>query len=308
MFVGHGAAAFALVGAAALSLGADRRQALRVAVVAGLFATAPDVDILYGPFGLLNGVSGVFDATDAFWSAGNVVHRGPTHSMVLGLVTAVAVGVWGRSIGRRVLSAGLLSGVVVVGTAYSGSLAGAVTVLFALSALALGVLARRYGVSSRAVFASAAVGLLSHPLGDLLTGEPPALLYPLDVTLVAERVTLSSDATLHLLGAFGVELAIIWLAVGVHARLTERRLPRLIDRTAGLGVAYAGAAVLLPAPTLDTSYHFVFTVLGFGALCATQRELLTRRLRAFDWFRGVATGLAAVTVAVVGYLVVYLAV
>jgi len=31
-----------------------------------------------------------------------------------------------------------------------------------------------------------------------------------------------------------------------------------------LGLAYGGLALLLPAPTLETSYHFVFTVLAFG--------------------------------------------
>lgn len=308
MFVGHAFAAFAIVGAVAAAAGVDRDRAVLLGVAAALFATLPDVDILYGPFGLLNGVSGVFDAADSFWATGNVVHRGPTHSMVLGVVTAAAVALWyRRRTAEQALAVALLAGVVVL-AATSGSVAGAVTLVFALGALALARLARWFDLSTPQVFGAALVGLLSHPLGDLFTGEPPGLLFPLDVTLVSERIALSGDATLHLLGAFAVELAVIWLGLAVYAHLTERRLRDRIGRKATVGVAYAGAAFALPAPTLETSYHFVFTVLAVGGIGITQRELLRRELRSVDWFGAVATGLAAITVAAVAYLVVYLSV
>jgi len=307
MFVGHAFAAFALIGAVAVAVGVDRDRALLLAVAAALFATLPDVDILYGPFGLLNGVSGVFDAADAFWTTGNVAHRGPTHSMVVGAVTASAVALWHRrTTVRQVLAAGLLIGVVAVG-ATSGSVAGAVTLVFVLGAVALTRLTRLFDLSTRQVLAVALVGLLSHPLGDLLTGEPPAMLFPFDVALVAERFTLAGDPTLHLLGAFAIELAVVWLGVAVYANLTGRGLRRHIGRKATVGVAYAGAAVALPAPTLETSYQFVFTVLAVGGIGITQRKLLRRELRSVDWLGAVATGLAAITLAALAYLVVYLA-
>ena len=308
MFVGHAFAAFALIGAVAVAVGVDRDRALLLAVAAALFATLPDVDILYGPFGLLNGVSGVFDAADSFWATGNVAHRGPTHSMVLGVLTAGAVALWyrRRPVGQA-LAVVLLAGVVAVG-ATSGSVAGAVTVVFALGALALTRLTRWFGLSTRQVFAVALAGLVTHPLGDLFTGEPPGLLFPLDVTLVSERIALAGDPTLHLLGAFAIELTVIWLGLAVYAHLTERRLRDQVGRKATLGVAYAGAAFALPAPTLETSYHFVFTVLAVGGIGITQRELLRRELRSVDWFGAVATGLGAITVAALAYLVVYLSV
>lgn len=306
MFVGHGVAAFALVGAVASWKGVDRRRALALAVAAALFATLPDVDILYGPFGLLNGVTGVFDAADAFWATGNVAHRGPTHSMVLGAVTAGAVALWTRHrIVDRPIAVTLLGGVVAVATLGSGSIAGGVTLVFAVGALALGTLAARRGLTSREILGTAAVGLLTHPLGDLFTGEPPALLSPFDVPIVTERIALSADPTLHLLGAFAIELAVIWLGVIVFCRLTDRRLRSQIDRKAVVGVAYAVAAITLPAPTLETSYQFVFTVLAVGGIGVTQRGLLNRDLQAVAWPRAIGTGLAAVTLAVLSYLTVY---
>ncbi|NLV10874.1 hydrolase [Halomicrobium mukohataei] len=308
MFVGHGVAAFALVGAVALSRGIENHRALQLAIVAGLFATLPDIDILYGPLGLLNGVSGVFDATDAFWSTGNVVHRGPTHSLVFGTSAAAAFSLWRRSSAGRVVAATVLAGLAVLATATAGSVAGAVTVLFGVGGLVITQFAARRGLSSGAVLATALVGLVTHPFGDLFTGEPPTFLYPLDVPVVTERVALAADPTLHLLGAFGIELATLWLGLLVYLRLTGRGSRPQIDRKAVLGLSYAGAAVALPAPTLEASYQFVFTVLAFGVLGATQRQLFGRQLRAVDWPRACATGLAAVTAAALSYLVVYLAV
>lgn len=308
MFVGHGVAAFALVGAVALYRGLDRPQVLQLALVAGLFATLPDVDILYGPLGLLNGVSGVFDAADAFWSTGNVVHRGPTHSLFFAVIAAGAFALWGRGSRGRALAVVLLAGLAVFATADGGSVAGAVTVLFAVGGVVIAQFAARGGVSDGGVLATALVGLVSHPFGDLFTGEPPELLYPLDVTIVADRIAFSADPTLHLLGAFGVELTILWLGLLVYTRLTDRRIHPLVDRKAGLGVTYAGAALVLPAPTLQTSYQFVFTILALGAAGAAQRQLLGRQIRAVDWPRAAATGLGAVTLAALSYAVAYLVV
>jgi membrane-bound metal-dependent hydrolase YbcI (DUF457 family)/mRNA-degrading endonuclease toxin of MazEF toxin-antitoxin module len=308
MFVGHGVAAFAFVGAVALYRGLDRSMALKLALVAGLFATLPDVDILYGPLGLLDGVTGVFDATDAFWSTGNVIHRGPTHSLVFAVVATVAFSLWARADRSRALAVALLGGLAVFATADGGSVAGAVTVLFAVGGVVVSQFAVRRGVSPVGVLATALVGLVSHPFGDLFTGEPPAFLYPIDVTLVAERIAFSADPTLHLLGAFAVELSILWLGFVVYTRLTDRRIVPLVDRKAALGVTYAGAAVVVPAPTLEASYQFVFTILALGAAGAVQRQLLGRQIRAVDWPRALGTGLGAVTLAVVSYALVYLVV
>jgi len=307
VFVGHGLLAFALVALAGERLGWDRPAVVRVAVLAGLFATLPDVDVVYGLAGLLGGVDAA-GVAESFWAAGNRVHRGVTHSLVVGLVTAAAVWPLARRPGDRspqawlppVAGLALLGGGVAGVALLSGPLAGAIAGLFAAGAVGLVWLAGRAGLSARATAGSALVGLCTHPFGDLFTGSPPTFLYPLDATLVGERVTLAADPTLHLLGAFGVELAVVWLALFVAFRLTDRRLTRAVDRRAGLGALYGVAALALPAPTLEVSYHFVFSVLAVGSVGVVPPTSLRARLP-----RAAATAVATVTVAAVAYACVY---
>jgi membrane-bound metal-dependent hydrolase YbcI (DUF457 family) len=186
--------------------------------------------------------------------------------------------------------------------------------LFCLAGLAVTITAARRGVAPHLVGVTALVGLLSHPFGDLFTGEPPAMFYPFDVTLFAERVTLHPDPTLHLLGAFAVELATIWLAAYALFALTDRRFRDALSPRAGVGAAYAAAALAIPAPTLSTSYPFVFSILplaAVGMVGAARRPGSRFRLDRFrpalsDWPTALATGLAAVTLAATGYTLAYL--
>jgi len=305
MFVGHACLAFAVAALGAHRLGWRRETALQVAVVAALFATLPDVDAVYGVAGLLAPAAGSGPIpVESFWDAGNRVHRGVTHALPVAGVAALAAALVARSeIRPRLAGAGLLLALVPAVTALGGLLSGAVTAVFVLGAAALAVGASRRGVSPRIVGTGAAVGLVTHPFGDLLTGSPPALLYPFDVTVVAERVVLSTDPTLHLLGAFGFELATVWLAVAAYFLISGERPHAHVDRRAVLGVAYAGAALALPAPTLDVSYHFVFSVLAVGFVGVAPPPL--ERIR--TW-RAAVTALTAVSLATVAYAAVYLTV
>ena len=83
MFIGHGLVAFAIVAGLALLAGWDGERAFAVWLLAGAFGLAPDVDILYAPVGLI-GASGLLEAEASFWAAGNAVHRGVTHSLLVG--------------------------------------------------------------------------------------------------------------------------------------------------------------------------------------------------------------------------------
>lgn len=303
MFVGHACIAFAVAALGADRLGWSRERALGVAALAALFATLPDVDVVYGLAGLLGSGTGAgLVPVESFWDAGNRVHRGVTHA--LPVAAAVTAAVWlvvrAGSASRAAGVAGLAALVPVV-AAVSGGLAGAVTALFVCCVGGLVALARRRGAPPQTLASAAFVGLFTHPFGDLLTGAPPALLYPFDMTLVAERVVLSTDPTLHLLGAFGVELATVWLALAAYFRVTGKRPAAHVDRRAVLGVAYAGAALALPAPTLEVSYHFVFSVLAVGFVGVAPPSL--DRVR--TWRAGV-TALAAVSLAAVAYAAVYL--
>lgn len=224
---------------------------------------------------------------------------------------------------------GLAVLVALVGVAglVSGSLGLVVMAAFVLAGLAVATLAVEFGgLGPRTVLATALLGLLSHPFGDLFTGEPPRLLYPFGSRLLTDRVLLSPDSTLHLLGAFGVELATIWLAALVYCRLTHRSLRTHVHWRAAFGVAYAGAALALPPPTVDSSYRFVFSVLAVGAVGPA--PLVGRAYRGHRAIRGVGrthdvgresrtsafgdealtpllTGLAAITLAGISFAVAH---
>ena len=324
MFLGHGLFAFALVALGGHAIGWSRERALWLGVLAGAFATVPDVDMLYAPIGLLGGANGLLDASEAFWNASAVVHRTVTHSLVLGAAAALAYGLvavrYRSTVPARdrlaAVTAGvaLLAGLVGTAAVVSGGLAAVVVALFCLVGLAVAVSAARRGVDAHLVGATALIGLVTHPFGDLFTGEPPVMVYPFDVTVFAERVTLHPDPTLHLLGAFAVELATIWFAAYALFTLTDRRFRDHLSPRAGLGAGYAAAALAIPAPTLSTSYPFVFSILPLasvgvvGAARGRMRPSPFPRYRPTlsDWPTALATGLAAVTLAAAGYTLAYL--
>lgn len=340
MFVGHALLAFALVGGAA-ALIRPKKEALALGVLGAAYATVPDVDMTYALVGLVGVDGGVLAYTTSFWDASTAVHRAVTHSVLVAPAAAAVAGAWvhGRRTARRDrgsarqgggpfgLVAVLGLGLVAAATLESGALGAFVMGLFLVTLVAVAEGAARFTGTSPAVAGLVAlVGLATHPFGDVFTGTAPALLYPLDAALLGGRVVLSTDPTLHLLGAFGLELACIWAGVVAYARLTDRSLGRAADPRVAAGAGYAAAALVVPAPTLDLSYPFVFSVLAVGAVVAVPRMRLRRvtgvrrwvdELAVHGWpgddgrfredlFDAVVTGLAAVTLAASAYAVVYL--
>jgi len=183
------------------------------------------------------------------------------------------------------------------------------------------------------LLAAGLLGLLSHPFGDVFTGSPPRFFYPLDALMpggamagesvagrpmasgavvdaqvVADRVVLLSDPTLNLLTIFGIELATIWLAGYVFLRVTGRGVFAHVDARAAVGVAYAIAVVAMPAPTLQVSYHFVFSILALAIVGVAPRLLPSRPLLSAEWHETITwamTGLAAVSIAALSYALAY---
>ncbi|WP_049985987.1 metal-dependent hydrolase [Halobellus rufus] len=330
MFVGHALFAFALAVLFAEWRGWPTRRALTVGIVAGAFAALPDIDVVYALAAVDGGrfLGGGSVDPEAFWSAANAVHRSMTHSLVVAAVVGPAVGLWAvrhapprRKWIARATAVTLLLALVATATAVSGPLGTLVMGAFVGGAAALATLAaRRTSLSPRLIALAAAAGLFTHPWGDLVTGEPPRLLYPLQTTLLDGRVILHSDPTIHLLGAFAIELAVVWLALLAVVRLTGRSVRLFSDRTAALGATYGAAAVVLVPPTLEVSYHFVFSILAVGTVCgvlAWYRSVppihTVVRPASYDRraFRPdlafVAIALAGTTIALVGYAVVYVA-
>jgi membrane-bound metal-dependent hydrolase YbcI (DUF457 family) len=318
MFVGHAALAFAVVTRLSRRR-TERREALLLGLVAAAFATIPDVDMLYAPVGLLGARLDAFALASAFWSTSTVVHRGVTHSLVVAAVVAGVAALWyagtrsARPRPRSVAALGLGGGLVVGVGFDTGVLGGAVTALFVASAVLVArETARRTALPLGPFAGAAAFGLLSHPFGDLFTGTPPALLYPLDVVLLAERVALAGDPTLHLLAAGALELLAVWFAVTVLVDGAGLRLDDLVSPRVAVAVGYALSVFLIPPPTLDLSYPFVFSVVAVGAVGVMPRVHLRadrqRRLSVPDRTTALFTALAAVTVAWAAYAVAYLVV
>ncbi|WP_276301234.1 metal-dependent hydrolase [Halorussus lipolyticus] len=308
MMVGHAMLAFAVATAVAMRRWPSER-ALAFGIAAGAFAAVPDVDMFYAVVGLAQaGVGGVWEMTEAFWGSSHLVHRAVTHSLVVGIIGTA--GFVGSVTDRwRPISGLLLAGLTAVAFAESGLLGGIVMLVFAVTGVAVAVaLARATDLGPRALVSAALVGLLSHPFGDLFTGAPPRFLYPFDVRLLTERVVLLADPTLNLLAVFGVELATIWLAGYVYLRATDRRVFAHIDTRAAVGVAYAIAAITMPAPTMEVSYHFVFSILAVGMVGVAPHLLPSRSVLSAEWDEGVTwvlTGLTAVSVAGLTYTLVY---
>jgi membrane-bound metal-dependent hydrolase YbcI (DUF457 family) len=308
MMVGHAALAFALAAGVMSALGVERERALLFGAVAGAFGAVPDVDIGYAFVGLFTG--GGFDPgelPDVFWETGNTVHRGLTHSFVVGGVSALLFGLVTARRLRPVAAAGL-AGLVVVTAGTAGGLEAGVIASFLLAGVVVALAGGRLGLTSRGVAVAAFLGLASHPFGDVFTGTSPTLLYPFGAGLLPERVLLSGEPTLHLLGAFGLEVATVWLAVVVYARLHDRSLRGYLHPRAVLGAGYAGAVALVPPPTLAVSYQFVFGALALGAV-VTLAGLPAVDLRSVRSRESLfVTGLATVTVAWLAYLLAYLSV
>jgi hypothetical protein len=200
----------------------------------------------------------------------------------------------------------------------SGPVGGGVVAAFVLVGLVITEFARAKSELSPAVIGLAATtGIASHPWGDLFTGEPPVLFYPLELSVLSERLVLHSDPTLHLLGAFALELGVVALAVGVVAQQAGYRPRRLVDRRALIGTVYGASAVVMAPPTIHLSYQFVGSILAVGGVCGVSHPSVS------SWYplrtvvdrlvgtperalRTVLTTLTGIAVALVSYGVVYL--
>ena len=324
MFVGHGLLVFALAVFAAEWRGWASRRALTLGVAAGLFATLPDVDVVYAVIAIDGGrfLGGGSVQPDVFWAAANSVHRSMTHSLIVAVVAGPALGLWSsRSGGRthRGVAVAALVGLVAAAVVVSGTLGGIVMGAFVVGGLATATACRRWtDLSPEVLGVAATAGLASHPWGDLLTGQPPQLFYPFDTGVLSARVVLHADPTLHLLGAFAVELATIWLAAIAVVRVTDRSWRAFYGPSAALGAAYSVAPLVLLPPTLETSFHFVFSILGVGVVCAGgpwYRSAPALPVRTAtdggadrSWFDFGVLGLTGTTVALAGYTLVYLVV
>lgn len=322
MYVGHALLAFVISSLFARRLGVDRHRTLSIGLVAGAFAVVPDVDSAYTFYTVIEaGPQNVFPTTRYVWTAeGWIVHRAMTHSLLVGAAAAVAVlgfavslDHYARSrVGYRsvlalgfgiAVAAGLLAGAYVT----DASLGVATMSLYTGGVALFTVASHRQGVPPRWIGAAAGIGLLSHPFGDVFMGRPPAFFYPLSAEPTVAKMAVAADPTLNLLILYAIELGLGWTALGIGFGLLDRPLRFHVEPIAGLGLAFGATVLIISPPTLEVAYHFtlgtITTGVVLGAIPAVSGVTggADRRLTAL------ATGLAAITLALLGYLVAYIA-
>jgi hypothetical protein len=320
MFVGHEFLAFALAGAAVRARGHDAETAVSAGFVAGLAALLPDLDMAYGLVSYLAAVLGGSALSwEGFWATANGLHRVVTHPVPVVAAAAVVVtgaAVLGRGarrdrspsaifVGGAVGTAAAVGLVWTTGQGY-GSAEAFVALGYVLAAAAVGFgLGAASDVPLRVLTGASAIGLVTHPFGDLFMAAPPPLLAPLGPAVVTERIVLHADPTVNLLAVLFVEVSVVWAGVAVYARLTDLRLRDALARRSALGLGYAAAVVTLPRPTMTAAHVLGFTVVPLAVVVgATAAGRSSRPVPAA--LRGSTTGLATLTVAATAYLAAYL--
>lgn len=333
MMIGHAALAFILVTVIASYLGYSGKKLFVLGIGGAFFATLPDVDMAYA-FLMAGGDTvsattgmGLTDTVSSFWGASHEIHRKVTHSVLFGvlfsgLFVLLAFGYqYARrdteSLYRRLLVSGhleLVAGIGIVGLVgvtyvFSGSVGAGVLFLFAIIGV-IGVLSfsrsERWGLSPAEIGGVALVGLVSHPFGDVFTGTPPALFYPLDVRVLPESaVTIVPESTLNLLAIFLFELLIVGAAVGLVFVFSNLETKRYFKGYSTFAVLYGISVLFLNPPTLDVSYHVVFSVVGIGLFLGFLSVLLTEDDRREQALAFAPTSVLAIIFGVMGYSVAY---
>lgn len=184
----------------------------------------------------------------------------------------------------------------------------AVLTVFALAGLLVTTKAMEFP-DFRQFIAVAALGMLSHPFGDVFTGTPPKFFYPLDITLFPERVLIFQNPVFNLLSIFTLEFSLVIAGFVTYANLNQLEFYDKIHPFSFVGIFYAPAALLIPPPTLDVAYQFVFSILGFGLIVALSAfYLLDDEEANLIRYKVVDTGfnlVAAVSMALIGYVLVF---
>ncbi len=306
MMLGHFLLAFTLASLAAILLDYSKHRALVIGLAAGCFAFIPDVDILYAwkeLFVIFE--SGLTPFVDTFWSTSSEVHRGLSHSLIVGFLSSLAFTFYYRD-------SDLLTGIVVTAVFSAiffhllGFLGGIVAGAFSITGIILSeAVSRKTDLSLKEFLAVSALGLLSHPFGDIFTGVPPEFFYPLETVLLDSRIAIFQDPTLNLLLAFSTELFFICSSIAMFFYLTDRDLRSALSPLALTGVLYLGIGYWIPAPTLEVSYQFVFSIIGYSAFVGALPEI-NRPTDKENLIGFAVRSVSILVVAFTSYLVYYL--
>ena len=266
MFAGHFFLAFLLVSLFSYFAGGEREHSLYLGIFAGLFGFAPDLDTFYA-FTQLPGllVSG-FNPFESFHMATGVIHRGITHSLITGLVTVFLVVAAYENKVYNFLSVLILG---FYGLLLNGVIGAQVMVVYGSAIALISYRAADY-ISREEIFFVGFFGLLSHPFGDLFTGTPPKLLYPV-TDLSVSKIILFEQPELNVLIILLSELFLVAAGLTLIIYLGDFNITPLASITAFVVIFYIPFLILIQ-PSVGTTHRFTLSILGFTTIASLMKS------------------------------------
>ncbi|WP_414836310.1 metal-dependent hydrolase [Candidatus Nanohalococcus occultus] len=304
MIVGHFFLAFTLAALVALKAGLDAQKTLTIALTAAAFSIVPDIDIVYAFTAVSTFIDGTSVFVETFWKSSSQIHRGITHSLITGIIGAVASTLCFRTKNFYLEVLAVLTGFV-VGMALEGVVTAVVLVLYVFSALFLA----RFTSDRLTVkwfFIAAFIGLVGHPFGDLFTGTPPRFLYPLSLNFLTGRIVLVGQPVLNLLAVFFIELSTVIAAVFCFGYLKKFSFRDQLNGKILFSCFFGLTAFLIQAPTHESSYQFVYSLVGFSLLGSGTATSLSGRTGVERNYFFAVNLVSAAALASVSYLAAYL--
>lgn len=310
MIVGHTMVGFTVSVLIADHLGIQRKRYMSIGLMGMAFALLPDFDLVLGLTGVIeSGFNGISETREEFWTQGLRYHRGTTHSLIFGLISATTFSL--VSYGNKFKIIGfVLASFIIIGSVFIVGLLHTVTISFYIvPGLLIASVAREYGLNGRLVVISSFTGLLTHPLGDVFMGPSPDLLAPLPFKLVSDQLSIFQDPTLHLLSVFILELITVWIFIHVYLRIKGDFILHYIRPYIFFGTFYGLISPLIKPPTAGSADHLLVSVLILSITIISIRAV--RFKNQGIWLGREVTksllisGAGIVTVSVLSYLASY---
>lgn len=311
MIVGHAMVGFVVSVMIARKLSMSRDQQLAVGLTAMAFAVLPDFDLIVGVIGVVeSGLQGISQTQQEFWTDGLKYHRGLTHSILFGLVSATIFSLISYGDRNRLLGLALAIVVLLISAVSLGVLQSIVVFSYIISGIVITLIVRKYNDMRNIVVISSFTGVITHPFGDVFTGTSPQLLSPLSINVLPDIVLVSQEPTLHLLFVFILELSTVWAFVYTYLKINEESVWTYIPVYTMVGVLYGFTSMIIQPPTLEVSYHFVFSIIALGfSVMMVEAYLHAYKKQNFNLKQIqslLISGLGVVTVSLISYLIGYI--
>lgn len=273
MFVGHFFLAFVLAAGFFQWKGESKTDSLMLGLFAGFFAVLPDLDIIYA-FKTFIQFALAPEFMEAFWENSQVIHRGISHSLVTGFIAATlfSLGYEKNSLIGNIFSSIFLG---VFAFIVSGWIGAFVMALYGIVGGFLSSKAEEY-ISRKKLYGVSLLGLLTHPFGDLFTGSPPQLLYPLKLELIPSRLAIFAEPTLNLVTLVIIELVLVASGLYLINLLKDIKF-QIKNPSITTAITYALTALVISPPSIQNPYIYLVTLFSFSLLITIANTVLNSK-------------------------------